>query len=152
MSKKCKYALKAMVRLAAEYQKGCLSTTIIATDENIPKKFLEQILLELKQAKLVNSKQGANGGYYLLKSPDEVSVAELYRIFDGPIALVPCVSLYYYESCDDCIDEATCYLRKEMIKIRDKTRTEMMKATLQSFLNNKKSLQQGSAPQQKTKK
>lgn len=145
MSKKCKYAIKAMVRLAANYKQGSLSTSIIAADENIPKKFLEQILLELKQAKLVNSKQGVGGGYYLLKSPDEVSMAELYRIFDGPIALVPCVSLYYYESCDDCVDEATCYLRKEMIKIRDKTRMEMMKATLQSFLNNKKAIASGKA-------
>lgn len=142
MSKKCKYAIKAMVRLAANYQKGSLSTAIIAADENIPKKFLEQILLELKQAKLVNSKQGIGGGYYLLKSPNEVSMAELYRIFDGPIALVPCVSLHYYEPCDDCPDEAACYLRKEMIKIRDKTRTAMMKATLQSFLDNQKVIKQ----------
>lgn len=131
-----------MVRLAANYQKGSLSTAIIAADENIPKKFLEQILLELKQAKLVNSKQGIGGGYYLLKSPNEVSMAELYRIFDGPIALVPCVSLHYYEPCDDCPDEAACYLRKEMIKIRDKTRTAMMKATLQSFLDNQKVIKQ----------
>lgn len=145
MSKKCKYALKAMVRLAANYQQGYLATGTIATDENIPKKFLEQILLELKHAKLVNSRQGIGGGYYLLKPPDEITMAELYRIFDGPIALVPCVSLFYYERCDDCLDEATCYLRKEMIEIREKTRKIMMDATLQSFLNNRKALQAGAA-------
>ncbi|MFA6059843.1 MAG: Rrf2 family transcriptional regulator [Taibaiella sp.] len=140
MSKKCKYALKAMVRLAANYNQGFLPTAIIASDENIPKKFLEQILLELKHAHLVNSRQGIGGGYYLLKPPGEITMAELYRIFDGPIALVPCVSLNFYEPCHDCLDEATCYLRKQMAEIREKTRLIMMEATLQSFLDNKKAI------------
>ncbi len=142
MSKKCKYALKALVRLARNYKQGYLSIGIIAEEENIPKKFLEQILLELKRTKLVNSKQGIGGGYYLLKPPQEISVAELHRIFDGPIALTPCASLYYYETCDDCPNEELCYLRKEMIAIRDKTRTIMTETTLQSFLNNIAALQQ----------
>jgi Rrf2 family protein len=136
ISKKCKYALKAMVCLARHYQKGNLSTAIIAQQENIPKKFLEQILLELKRWKLVNSKQGIGGGYYLLKHPSEVSLADLYRIFDGPISLTPCISINYYEKCDDCLDETTCYLRKGLIDVRDKTRQSMMLATLESFLNN----------------
>ncbi|PQA94628.1 Rrf2 family transcriptional regulator [Chryseobacterium shigense] len=136
MSKRCKYALKAMVRLARNYNQGFLSTAIIAQDENISKKFLEQILLELKRAKLVNSKQGTAGGYYLLKSPDEVSLADIYRIFEGPIALTPCISLNFYEACDDCVDEATCYLRNELIIVREKTRKSMMEATLTSFIKN----------------
>jgi len=126
-----------MICLAEFYQKGQLSTAVIAEKESIPKKFLEQILLELKRWKLVNSKQGAKGGYYLLKPPSDVSLADLYRIFDGPIALTPCVSINYYEKCDDCQDEATCYLRKEFIKVRDKTRLSMMQATLQAFLDSK---------------
>nr|WP_314493366.1 Rrf2 family transcriptional regulator [uncultured Chryseobacterium sp.] len=134
MSKRCKYALKAMVRLARNYNQGFLSTAVIAHDENISKKFLEQILLELKRAKLVNSKQGSAGGYYLLLSPDEVSLADIYRIFDGPIALTPCISLNFYESCDDCVDEATCYLRNELMVVREKTRKSMMEATLTSFI------------------
>ena len=134
VSKRCKYALKAMVRLARSYNQGFLSTSVIAQDENIPKKFLEQILLELKRAKLVNSKQGTAGGYYLLKSPDDISLADIYRIFEGPIALTPCVSLNFYEPCDDCLDEATCYLRNELIIVREKTRRSMMDATLTSFL------------------
>jgi Rrf2 family protein len=113
-----------------------LSTAIIAQDENISKKFLEQILLELKRAKLVNSKQGTMGGYYLLKSPDEISLADIYRIFEGPIALTPCISLNFYEPCDDCVDEATCYLRNELIIVREKTRKSMMEATLTSFIKN----------------
>lgn len=126
--------MKAMVRLARSYNQGFLSTSVIAQDENIPKKFLEQILLELKRAKLVNSKQGTAGGYYLLKSPDDISLADIYRIFEGPIALTPCVSLNFYEPCDDCLDEATCYLRNELIIVREKTRRSMMDATLTSFL------------------
>ncbi len=137
MSKRCKYALKAMIRLAKNYQNGFLSTSIIAEDEHIPKKFLEQILLELKRAKLVNSKQGANGGYYLMKSPDEINLADLYRIFEGPIALVPCISLNFYEKCDDCVDEATCVLRDELVNVREKTRLAMIQATLTSFLKTK---------------
>ncbi|MBB6371391.1 RrF2 family transcriptional regulator [Chryseobacterium shigense] len=136
MSKRCKYALKAMVRLARNYNQGFLSTNIIAQDENISKKFLEQILLELKRAKLVNSKQGNAGGYYLLKSPDEISLADIYRIFEGPIALTPCISLNFYEPCDDCLDEETCYLRNELIIVREKTRKSMMEATLTSFIKN----------------
>ncbi|QCX53562.1 Rrf2 family transcriptional regulator [Elizabethkingia sp. JS20170427COW] len=134
MSKRCKYALKAMIRLARNYQKGFLSTSIIAEEENIPKKFLEQILLELKRSKLVNSRQGVGGGYYLLKSPDDINLADLYRIFEGPIALVPCISLNYYEKCDDCTDEATCILRHELVNVREKMRTAMIEATLTSFL------------------
>ncbi|MDE1193205.1 MAG: Rrf2 family transcriptional regulator [Arachidicoccus sp.] len=140
MSKKCKYALKALVRLAADYQKGYLSTGLIAQEEAIPKKFLEQILLELKQVKFVNSQKGAGGGYYLLKHPKEITFADIYRIFDGPIALTPCTSLNFYEPCNDCPNEAVCYLRKQLIDIRDKTRKSMMGASLQSFLDNKSAI------------
>jgi len=140
MSKKCKYALKALVKLAAYYQQGFLTTGAIAAEESIPRKFLEQILLELKQAKLVNSRQGVGGGYYLLKSPEDISLADIYRIFDGPIALTPCVSLNFYEPCDDCVNEGICYLRKQLLEVRDETRKSMMKATLQSFLDDRKSI------------
>ena len=126
-----------MVSLATVYQKGHLTTGAIAENENIPRKFLEQILLELKRHKLVNSKQGVGGGYYLLKDPSEVSLADLYRIFDGPISLVPCISINYYEKCDDCEDETNCYLRTQLMEVRDKTRLSMMEATLQSFLMDK---------------
>lgn len=135
MSKKCKYALKALIKLASNYNKGVVATADIAQSENIPRKFLEQILMELKHAKLVNSKQGVSGGYYLTKKPTEISVADVYRLFDGPIALLPCVSLNYYEKCDDCVNEEKCNLREEFIKIREKTRIIMSKTSLQSFLN-----------------
>lgn len=134
MSMKCKYAIKALINMAANYQKDYLSTSEIAIAENIPKKFLEQILLELKHAKLVNSKQGSKGGYYLLKDPKDVSVADVYRIFDGAIALLPCISLNFYEPCADCADEATCTLRREFIKVREGSRLIMSRIKLSSFL------------------
>ncbi len=131
---KCKYAMKALIKLSANYQGDYLSTSEIAKSENIPKKFLEQILLELKHAKLVNSKQGSKGGYYLLQSPNEISVADVYRIFDGAISLLPCVSLNFYEKCDDCVDETTCTMKREFIKIREGARVVMSKTSLSSFL------------------
>ncbi len=131
---KCKYAIKALVRLAKDYKKEYLLTAQIAKDENIPKKFLEQILLDLKHAGYVGSKQGFGGGYYLKKSPTSVNVADIYRLFDGAIALVPCVAVKLYEKCDDCHDEKTCVVRREFMIIKEKTRMVMKKTTLASFL------------------
>lgn len=138
MSMKCKYALKALTRLGRNYGKGYLQTTGIAEAENIPKKFLEQILLDLKHARMVGSKQGIGGGYYLVKKPKDISVADVYRLFDGAIALVPCVSLNFYEKCDDCKSEKNCLLRDEFIKIREGAREVMSKTSIQSFLNSSK--------------
>ena len=138
MSMKCKYALKALVRLATDPKKKLMHTADIARLENIPKKFLEQILLDLKRARLVKSKQGIGGGYYLVKSPKDISVADVYRLFDGPISLVPCVSLYFYEKCDDCKSEKDCILRDEFIKLREGARVVMSRTTIQSFISSHK--------------
>jgi len=132
---KCKYALKALVCLASDPNKKLFQTADIARLENIPKKFLEQILISMKHARMVNSKQGIGGGYYLLKKPKDISVADVYRLFDGAIALVPCVSLNFYERCDDCKNEKNCMLRNEFINIREGARVVMSKITIQSFLN-----------------
>ncbi len=140
MSMKSKYALKALTCLGKNTGKGYMQTAFIAESENIPKKFLEQILLELKHAHMVSSKQGIGGGYYLLKKPKEISVADVYRLFDGAIALVPCVSLNFYEKCDDCKNEISCVMRDEFIKIREGARLVMSKTTIQSFLNASKKL------------
>ncbi|MFA6262008.1 MAG: Rrf2 family transcriptional regulator [Bacteroidia bacterium] len=136
---KCKYAIKALVRLGMHFEKGNLFTADIATAENIPKKFLEQILLELKHAGFVGSKSGYGGGYYLKKQPKDINVADIYRLFDGMIALVPCAAVQYYEKCEDCTTEATCVIRREFIKIKEQTRQVMKKTTLQSFLTQSKS-------------
>ncbi|HYG49846.1 MAG TPA: Rrf2 family transcriptional regulator, partial [Flavobacteriales bacterium] len=90
--------------------------------------------LELKRAGYVGSKQGFGGGYYLKIHPKKITVADVYRLFDGAIALVPCVAVKYYERCDDCKDEKICGLRAEFLKIKDKTRDVMKKSTISSFL------------------
>lgn len=138
ISMKCKYALKALTRLARESGKGFLQTHLIAKEENIPKKFLEQILLGLKHAKMVDSKQGHGGGYFMIKKPKDISVADVHRLFDGAIAPVPCVSLNFYERCDDCKSETACLLREEFIKIREGARVIMSKTTIQSFLDSRR--------------
>jgi Rrf2 family protein len=126
LSKKAKYAIKALVKLAKEYKKGPILIGDISEEERIPKKFLEAILLELKNAGILNSRKGKGGGYYLLKDPKDVPLANVIRLFDGPLALQPCVSLNYYEKCDECMDEAYCGIRSvikdvhsEVIKILD---------------------------------
>ena len=109
-------------------------TADIASGEHIPKKFLEQILLELKHAGYLGSQKGYGGGYYLKKDPKDISVADIYRLFDGAIALVPCVAVQFYEKCDDCPDEATCIYRREFDIIKEKTREVMKQITIASFL------------------
>jgi Rrf2 family protein len=115
-----KYALKALIFIANEAS-GFAKTSDIATKANIPRKFLEQILLELKKGGMINSKQGNIGGYYFLKNTKEVTLADVYRLIDGPIALVACASKKYYEPCVDCKDEATCSIRKALLAVRDET-------------------------------
>lgn len=119
LTQKAKYAIKALVYLAQ--QKSLVRTQDIADKARIPKKFLESILLELKSHKLVASVQGASGGYTLLKDPSSITLADIYRIFEGPIALVPCASLNFYTPCADCQDEKTCVIRKAMIQVREQT-------------------------------
>jgi len=135
MSKKCKYALKALIHLGQEYGKDHILTDDIATAENIPKKFLELILLDLKHAGYVRSKQGKKGGYRLAQDPGEITLAEIHRLFDGAIALVPCVSQKFYETCDDCPDEKNCRLKKVFIDVRDETFDLLSGITIKSFLD-----------------
>ena len=133
LSHKTKYALKALLYLAQQ-EKGHIAKTIeIAEMANIPKKFLEQILLELKRGHYVSSKQGKFGGYYLLKSKNEITLAEIHRFFDGAIALLPCASINFYEPCSDCKNEADCLLRHGLIAIRDETLRAMEGITIASL-------------------
>jgi Rrf2 family protein len=139
MSKKCKYAIKALVQLGEHYEQGNMFTADIAEKENIPKKFLEQILLELKHAGYLGSQKGYGGGYYLKKNPEEISVADIYRLFDGAIALVPCVAVQFYEKCDDCADEKTCKYKPQFDIIKEETRNVMKSISIASFLPHGKS-------------
>ena len=126
LSKKTRYSILAMVKLAREYNQGPVLISTISETELIPKKFLESILLELKKNGLVNSKKGKGGGYYLIKSPEQVNLADLLRLFEGAIALLPCAAYKYYESCGHCKDELTCCIRAVIKDIRDET-VRMMK-------------------------
>lgn len=121
LSKKAKYGINALVYLAKKYEQGPLLIGDIAKHENIPKKFLEAILLDLKNAGILGSKKGRGGGYYLIKSPDEVNMADVVRLFDGAIAFLPCVTHRYYERCEECKDEKTCGIRRLFKEVRDQT-------------------------------
>lgn len=121
ISKKTKYGLKALVHVAKLESLEKVQISTIAEKENIPRKFLESIMLELRKAGYLGSRKGKGGGYYLMKDPSQISISEVYRILEGPIAPVPCVSLNFYEKCDDCKDEARCEVHLLMEKVRDST-------------------------------
>jgi len=140
ISKKTKYAIHALVRLARDYEKGPVLIGDISKQENIPKKFLEAILLDLKNAGILASKKGKGGGYYLSKKPDEVNIAEIYRLFDGPIALLPCVTYKYYRRCDECKDETTCGIRKVVQELRDNTVNLLKSTTLAGIIEREEAL------------
>jgi Rrf2 family protein len=144
ISKKCKYALKALVRLGQEYGGSLVLTDDIAKSEHIPKKFLELILLDLKRAGYVRSKQGTKGGYRLVQDPSQITLAEIYRLFDGAIALTPCVSQKFYEACDDCPDEKRCRLKRVFVDVREKTYDLLAGITLESFLDDSQPLKSAS--------
>jgi len=133
ISKKMKYALKALIYIAKK-EGGQVITREIAENAGIPKKFLEQILLELKKGHILNSRQGNTGGYYLMKKPDEVSLAEVYRLIDGPIALIPCVSKNFYERCEDCPDEAACKIRSALLEVRDQMLDVLERTTVADLI------------------
>lgn len=126
LSKKCKYAVHALVHMAKKPDEKFLIKDISEAC-NIPKKFLETILLDLKRAGILGSKAGKGGGYTLRRSPAEVNLAEVVRMFDGAIAAVPCATYKFYESCEECEDEVTCAVRHAFLEVRNAT-VEMLKA------------------------
>jgi Rrf2 family protein len=135
LTQKGKYAIKALIYMA---EKGVLvKTQDIADGAQIPKKFLETILLELKRHGFVESQQGATGGYLLSKSPREINLADLYRIFEGPIALISCAAEKFYKPCSDCENVATCTLRLAMKQVRDQTFKTLEAITIQKLVKNR---------------
>src|SRR5215469_7150374 len=121
LSKKTKYAIKALVALGKNLDKPPMQISKIAEEEHIPKKFLEQILLDLRNAGFLYSKKGAGGGYSLNKKPEEILLVHVMRVTDGPIAMVPCASLNFYHKCDECKSEITCGIRSVFVDVRDVT-------------------------------
>lgn len=119
LSKRVKYAIKTLLFLDNMSPDQLYSAKKISESERIPLKFLEQILRELKQHKILKSERGAEGGYTFLKKPEDIKIIDIIRIVDGPIAMLPCASINFYEPCADCIDEATCSIRKLLVRVRD---------------------------------
>lgn len=120
ITQKMKYALKALLVLADEAEKGQpepLTIEQIAKRSGTPKRFLEHILLEVRNAGVIASIRGRSGGYVLIKKPAEVSLSALLRTIDGPIAPLPCLSRSAYQRCEDCTDEATCRIRKVFAEV-----------------------------------
>ncbi|MGE6220531.1 RrF2 family transcriptional regulator [Nubsella zeaxanthinifaciens] len=121
LSKKTKYAIKALVALGKNIDLPPMQISKIAEEERIPKKFLEQILLDLRNAGFLYSKKGAGGGYSLNKKPEDIFLVQILRLTDGPVAMLPCASLNFYHKCDECTDEVTCGIRSAFIDVRDAT-------------------------------
>lgn len=122
LTSKAKYALRAMIDLAAqpgEPERRPVFIGDVAKRQGIPRRFLENILLELRKHGLVTSHRGKTGGYALAKEPDEITFADVIRAIDGPLALTPCTSKLYYRRCEDCVDEVTCAIRKTLEQVRD---------------------------------
>lgn len=130
ISQKARYALRALVALTRAGEGESLMISEIAADQDIPKKFLEQILLELKRSGIVMSKRGKAGGYLLLKAPTQISFGEVLRTIDGPIAPLPCLSKIAYRRCIDCKSEADCEIRHVFAKVTDATRAVLDRTTL----------------------
>ncbi|MFL5730456.1 MAG: RrF2 family transcriptional regulator [Cytophagaceae bacterium] len=134
LTKKSKYALKALLYLAKN-EEQLVQISELSTKENIPQKFLENILLELRNHGILYSKRGKDGGYKLGKTPEEITFGQIIRILDGPLAPIGCVSQIAYQKCDECIDEKTCNIRRVMKKVRDQTAEILDGTTLKDALN-----------------
>ncbi len=135
LSKKTKYGLKALTYIAKKKCQEPVSISEIAKEEQISQKYLESILLSLKKGGILSSKKGKSGGYYFLKLPEEIAMSKVIRILEGPIAMLPCVSLNFYEKCNDCPDENACSVHKLMIQVRDSTLKVLENNTLADYVH-----------------
>ena len=149
LSQKARYALKALFTLAARPPGETVMIAEIAAEAGVPRKFLEQILLDMKKRGIVHSHRGKHGGYGLGRPADKITFAEVIRVIDGPLALAPCASVTAYRRCDDCVDEATCTLRRVLVAVRDATADILENRTLVEALTppaSKKSKRKASGP------
>lgn len=135
ISKRTRYTILALSKLAGEYGKGPILIGEIARTQKLPQRFLELILLDLKKLGYVGSKLGKNGGYFLLRDPQKIKMSDVMRDFEGPIALLPCVSEKYYQSCEHCKDETTCKIRKVFRNIRDYSFEVFRNTTLKDLIS-----------------
>jgi Rrf2 family protein len=134
LSQKGRYALRALLVLAEQGENEPMMIADIAREAGVPRKFLEQILLDLKRRGILRSLRGRSGGYMLGRPAKDISFADIIRETDGPLALSPCVSVTAYHRCHDCTDEATCAIRKVLLAARDATASVLETRTLASAL------------------
>ena len=127
ISQKARYALRALIALAGTDN---MMIADIAAQQRIPRKFLEQILLDLKRHGIVASRRGRLGGYGLLRSADQITFGRVLRIIDGPIAPLPCLSKIAYRRCPDCKNEATCEIRRVFAKVTESARDVLDRTTI----------------------
>ena len=134
-SKKSEYALRALIELTAQYGQALLQRHEIAQRQNIPVEFLEQILLTLKNAGLLASRRGVSGGYSLIKSPREITLGQVIRILDGPLAPIGCVSKTAYQKCSDCpyAEKTNCPIQNVMLGVRNAIADILDNYTLSDF-------------------
>ena len=139
-SKKSEYGLRAMIELTQEYGRGMVQRRMLADRQNIPLGFLEMILLSLKNAGLIGSRRGMNGGVFLIKAPKEVTLGQIIRILDGPLAPIACVSQTAYQKCEDCphASKATCPIQGIMLDVRNAIASVLDHFSLEDFVYAKK--------------
>ena len=130
LSQKARYALHALIVLAEHGGDEPMQIADVAEEARVPRKFLEQILVDLKKRGIVRSQRGRSGGYFIGKAPKDISFADVIRVIDGPLALAPCVSVTAYHKCEDCVDEATCSIRKVLLAARDATANVLESRTI----------------------
>lgn len=140
LTQKAKCALKALVFLAKEYEQGPVLIARIAESEGISRKFLELILLELKNHGVLQSKKGRGGGYWLARPPEDIYLGHVIRIFEGALAPLPCASKRYYRRCEECADEATCEVRAVMLEVKAATLRVLDTTSLRDTLRYNKPL------------
>lgn len=130
ISNKAKYAFRALLAIAAEPEGDALTSAEIARRHSIPHKFLEQILLDLKKSGILESRRGKTGGYVMLRPADTISFGEVLRLFEGPLAPLPCLSRNAYRRCEDCESEARCPIRREFARAYDAQRQVLDSRTI----------------------
>ena len=134
LSKKTRYAMLALVYIAKSENNRTIMSSEISKSENIPQRFLENILLELRKMGVLGSKLGKSGGYHLIKEPIDIKLSDIIRHFEGAIALLNCVSEKQYQPCELCKDEVSCKIRGVFKEIRDSTFGILERTTLKDLI------------------
>ncbi|MES2732721.1 MAG: Rrf2 family transcriptional regulator [Bacteroidota bacterium] len=140
LSKKAKYALQALTFLAQHADQDSTGIAEIAEQEKIPRKFLETILLELKNQGILISKRGKGGGYALRQDAEAISIGQVIRVIDGPLALTPCASRTAFKPCQECKKPDSCSIRLLMVKVRDATAEILDHTTLRHIIDSQSAL------------